>query len=1058
MRNFSRLKNLFLLVVAVLSMTACDDDFYLSEHEVRAYESIFVSEYVLNTHFDNLQGRSIQLNFNNPGGTPQLQSTNLLSEMRRTELADLENGEEAVSLDRLAGELETQIGKWVGGKLDLYAGGTADKVRLTRLDSVEVVFLTNPKFKFNPDRQLIEYEMRLRLVLSGEIEVKAVNWLINLFTNINGTYPLEVTLPDLALSGEARLYSPYSNAGRVRFQMLPRLLGSVQAAETGISVPTKVKRGVEQVLTHDLSRPVDEVFLQEYDHFTLPDLHLTPGTAQTAPRLKAAYRSKADWLGPDDAHPQIHVVSRGTDGRLYHARKGGGGWSDYRNVPVPGASPPPFTYDPTLIHSGRGQLELAAVNGAGELFYSHWRDDQWGNVNFIRPNGVNFSGRPAVAASAPGQAEIFVAGSDGRLWHLRRVNGFWSAPVHAGGGSFPGAVLPIRDPVAVSVGNKVVVIFADSQKQLFAVCFDLETGVWGKSWQFRTSSNAPVLSEFAPAAVASGEERVDVVYVKPGGAIFHQALEIGAANFQLGGSSNGISFRDYERQIPGSANAAPVLTAASFQQPELFVRGNDDRLYHNHFVRALSAFTIDGRTISPGWQNWTLLDGFLFADTPTTDARFAEFAAAGTRGGKTEVIARARPKYANLAHLNFHNEFESDRFGRPTNPWKTVHWRGWEAAGRTQFLGRPAAEAVDGSFQTAHIGNRAGFGSTVHTQRIGETERIYSLGAASPVRMSSPVTDPVIISTGPGIFDTFAILQNGKPEHTRHYSGGTTFPQTLNVPAGVVLTGLAASAYGNGFVDLAASSADRKIYFWRFRGGVWSQPTVVADQVISAPILLHVGAGQIELLAVDSDHTLFRWRFAGNAWQPRLSVENGFFIDNERFSGVSASSWGDGTVDLVAVELNSRKLHHRRIGPGVWNCTTPGCPPPRAFRNIGGVALETPVLTAFSPTRLNVLTMQGLRWYSSWGTAIQFQPFPPPRDPVLGWTNFQPIGGDEMIVGGSADTGPGNFAAIAVREGEFFINRNERGRWTGFRPVTGQKVEQIIRQPVFLPAITARSD
>src|SRR5215510_15441551 len=107
---------LVVLLAVSMALTGCDEDFYLSEKEVAAYSSIFVSQATLNLHFDNLQGRAINLSFDNSTGTPRVQSTNLLTEMRQTEMAQLETGSAAVLLDRLSEELETQIGKWIEGK------------------------------------------------------------------------------------------------------------------------------------------------------------------------------------------------------------------------------------------------------------------------------------------------------------------------------------------------------------------------------------------------------------------------------------------------------------------------------------------------------------------------------------------------------------------------------------------------------------------------------------------------------------------------------------------------------------------------------------------------------------------------------------------------------------------------------------------------------------------------------------------------------------------------------------------------------------------------------
>lgn len=104
--------------------------------------------------------------------------------------------------------------------------------------------------------------------------------------------------------------------------------------------------------------------------------------------------------------------------------------------------------------------------------------------------------------------------------------------------------------------------------------------------------------------------------------------------------------------------------------------------------------------------------------------------------------------------------------------------------------------------------------------------------------------------------------------------------------------------------------------------------------------------------------------------------------------------------------------------------------------------------------------MQGLSWYSISANKFTpiFVPIPPPIDPALQWTNFQSIGGSEMLVGGAANTGRGNFAAIAVKEGRFYINRNIGGTWTGFQPVIGGGVTQPLLTPIIPPAIAAHGD
>jgi hypothetical protein len=80
---------------------------------------------------------------------------------------------------------------------------------------------------------------------------------------------------------------------------------------------------------------------------------------------------------------------------------------------------------------------------------------------------------------------------------------------------------------------------------------------------------------------------------------------------------------------------------------------------------------------------------------------------------------------------------------------------------------------------------------------------------------------------------------------------------------------------------------------------------------------------------------------------------------------------------------------------------------------------------------------------------------PAPREPRVLWSSFEYIGGDEMIVGSAANSGRKNFAALAIRDGRLYINRNDDGRWTGFQPVIGQAPQTIMRLPIIPPALAA---
>jgi hypothetical protein len=47
--------------------------------------------------------------------------------------------------------------------------------------------------------------------------------------------------------------------------------------------------------------------------------------------------------------------------------------------------------------------------------------------------------------------------------------------------------------------------------------------------------------------------------------------------------------------------------------------------------------------------------------------------------------------------------------------------------------------------------------------------------------------------------------------------------------------------------------SEQKIYQWRYRDGSWSTAAIVGSGVISAPVLMHVGAAQLGLFAISTD-------------------------------------------------------------------------------------------------------------------------------------------------------------------------------------------------------------
>jgi hypothetical protein len=1040
------------LVMIALATSSCSDDFYLSEKEAAAYAYVFQTEQNANMYLAGLSQQRVTVDFDMVGNTPQVRSSNLLTVMRGMTLGVLETSRSQIPLDQLASQLEKQLGTWVSGRMKLYTGQNNERVRLTDLDSVTVTFARDPVFTYNPDRQSISFDVTLQAAVDGTIEVNAISgildFLFSIFgSNVNGTYPLKVIINDLHLKGEASIVSPFQDAGRVQFHLYPQP-GTIEVRDRNASnAPGKIKDGIRKVLKYDLAKPVNEVFDQKYDYFSLSSLRLRPAIGQTPPHLDVAYLSR-----PELAPPTLHMVARGTDGKLYHARRINGVWTDFRQNLVMTKT---FQSDPAITSSGGGQLELAATTG-GQLVYAHWQDGVW-SYPAVAPANPRFKyiGRPALVATAPGQVEIVVEGTNNGLWHLRRLNGAWQTPVAIPPPTSAEGTLGARSPVLVHSGNKLLLVLVTNVSDLRAIAFDLETKVWGRMVLVPTHGTV----SFDPTAVASGDGRVDLVYVETGGAPFHRPIDVLTANLAARGTATSLSLLP-ETAIGGSLSDSPILTASGFRQLDLIGRGLDFKLSYNHFFStAENSRAIENRTV-PGWQGWAGMNGSFFHANLPPNELMNEFAATATATGHVAVVARGRVTgvATNIGQYTFHNNFNSARFGH--EPWKTVGWRSFERVSNQLFVGRPALAAVDTNFEMGWVGNGAQDGNT-YDGLLAEIEQISYAYLSAPVAAVPIPIDPVVLSSGPGLVDMIVISRDtGRPLHLRRINRRVMAVNDLSLPPSVRISSpLVAVSHGAGWIDLVGTANNNSVYHWRFRNGSWSSPTQLSGVFLSSPALAYVGAEQLELFAVGADRRLYRQRFVGGRWNGWAMVSGNFPINPILFGQSAVASWGDGTVDMIVVNAQNLALMHRRIGPGVEACR-PGvriCPPfPRSFNAIGGTSIETPVLTAIGPSRLNVLAMGADHaFYNKWGSP----PSPPGMfvgDPPINWGDLRLLGGGGLLIGNSAHTGRENIAAIGTdRSGHLFVARYRQDHWTGFQPVMGQSPRILLSPPLFRPAITS---
>ena len=242
--------------------------------------------------------------------------------------------------------------------------------------------------------------------------------------------------------------------------------------------------------------------------------------------------------------------------------------------------------------------------------------------------------------------------------------------------------------------------------------------------------------------------------------------------------------------------------------------------------------------------------------------------------------------------------------------------------------------------------------------------------------------DPVFPSSGTGIEDVLVLTPNAGLRHIRRLNGQQV--ETNSLPSsGGIASPIAATNSAGGQIEVVAVAADHTLHHWRRINGNWLGPSTISGTIISAPMLADIGAGQLELLGVGGDQKLYRWRFTNRQWGNWTQFSSDLKLSATMFGQPAASSWGDGTLDLVVVEDHTGKMFYTRVMPPAASSTTLfpltlGNLVP-VFSEVDGRTIDTPVLEALSPTQLALFALgtDGL--------------------PYVNWAKTQPIPKSEVI-------------------------------------------------------------
>lgn len=1029
-------------LIALVFATSCDRNFYLSEREFYAFFQQFRSADAANILFSDTAGGNLRITFDNSVSPPRVQSSNLLEFMRtRLSTFALLEGYPFRYFDgaRISGEFEKQFDNWLSERLSLYTGQNNAEARLSRIDEMRLVFLNNPTFDFDNGR--ISFDTTVAVGIDAVVEVNALDPVSStIFGGVNGSHNVFIDVQTLRLQGEVWFEPASRKASPMRLTLTPTP-GVVAVGGRGAVVPAVVRNGLANVIKSSLQSPIESKFPHQYDHFSIRGC-VVSGT------LGCEYQAEGTGEKPD-----LLTVVRGVDNRIYQFY-GRNAWSTRRVVCCDQYSgvQASFGADPAVALSGANTAEIVATTTDGRLYHRQFGRHPPTNAFVPAPippgtsslfySNYYFRGKPAVAATAPGQIDVVAlrgsASGQKSLVHIRRLNGSWTPPVvlnlPMSSGALPNTVFfGYRDPVMTISGNKLFLLAATTHNKLYAMVFDIETGIWGQPQQLSTAENVA----FAPAIASSGDGRVDLVYIGASGAVYHRQIDVSAASIRANVATTGFAVGP-QTAIPGTVNSTPVLFSTGFRQLGLIARGTDNRLYYNRYVGPQSTVgAFDGRTIASGWNGFGDLNGNFIGTQILSDGLMEEFAASATKTGKIDVISKIKPTALESSNLH-HNDYDAARFG--FEPWRTVTWRGFEKIGDLATSGTPAIVAFDRNVEAVYVGQTS---NIFHAQTGDDFFRETSFSLLSS---PAPVA-PTGVASGKGIVDLLSVGTDGKVKHVRRHNRYSSVAATLPGQTGLSFSKQPSLVgYGEGQLDAVAVATTGVMYHWRRLNGVWQNPVAISGTVSSAPILVNTGGGQLELFALGGDGKVYRWRFLGAIWSSWVQLPSVFGFNPNYFAHGSAASAGDGTVDLAVVRNQAGSLlYHRRVEPRDDTVSLPG-QPAQVFVSIGSNAGDQPFVAVRRVDDKLVLVRD-----ATTGNTNEYR-----YRPTNGW-QFRSVSenGSGVKIGGA--TAISNmFGAIATDPlGRVFLRQTDGAQTFGI-PLA-QPANSRQSAPLFRPAIMSYS-
>lgn len=245
-----------------------------------------------------------------------------------------------------------------------------------------------------------------------------------------------------------------------------------------------------------------------------------------------------------------------------------------------------FTTGPAAASPGPGRLDLFGRGEDLALWHARFAHGRWSDWVSL---GGGLTSRPAAASRTRGSLTVFAKGTDNALWRRSHFRGPWSRWESLGGELISG-------PAACSSRSGRLDVFALNRDHSL-----MQRTFWNgwRDWEFpgRFHAGLPI---WDPAAASWGPERIDVCIRDDINQLIHKWYDHGWGG--VTGTGQGGTW-----SVGGLlATSSPALASWGPGRLDLFVRGDDNALWHNCISDAESPWVSLGGilTAAPAAVSW----------------------------------------------------------------------------------------------------------------------------------------------------------------------------------------------------------------------------------------------------------------------------------------------------------------------------------------------------------------------------------------------------------------------------------------------------------------------